>query len=820
MPRAALAALCLGAAAPAGVAATPTHQSVAPGGPGTVAYWSLGRKDGVGSAYGATSTVWYTLAGGTLTEVFYPTTDTPDVTSLSFIVTDGRTFADQGAAGAACLTTHPDPRSEQYAITCQGRRHPYQLTATYLSDPLRPTVLIHIRLAAPAHAAPLSLYVRYDAALNGNGTNDSGQVAGSALLAHDDQGHYGPVASALIANPALAGATTGYAGAGDDAAVSFRTRFTAGPRYMQAGPGNIVQGAYVPLRANGEADLALGFGGAETAALSTARASLSQPFARTAAAFIAGWHGYAARLTQPDPRFSLVQRDQYSAAALALKASEDKRYPGALVASLSTPWGPSVPANQNSGQGYHRVWARDLYEMATGFIADGDRATARDIIHYMLNTLEGPDGSVPQNSLVDGTPVDSGIQMDEIALPLILAWSLGVDDQASYTTRLRSFADYLVRHGPITNQERWEEDGGYSPSTIAAEIAGLACAAAIAGKNGDASRALVYQAVADEWQRSVKSWTVTATGRLARHPYFIRLDDNLDPNDGAPLSIAGGGAVDERMVVDAGFLELIRLGLLSPTDRDVLASLAVIDATIRVNTVDGPAWYRYNHDTYGDAANGAPWNQPASQGLGHPWPVFDGERAEYELSLGHAATARSYLEVMRRFASPTGLIPEQVWERAPVAASPAGTDPLTASIAMAPGQADGSATPLNWALGQYIRLAADLQSGAMLDEPSITRARYVTHAVGHALLRVTSPAADLTGHGPRQLTIAGKAAPGSRLVVLAAGNIGALAYDLTVAADGSFSRAIALPQAYAVRVSIGAQDGSGRTALVVRKVLG
>jgi len=175
---------------------------------------------------------------------------------------------------------------------------------------------------------------------------------------------------------------------------------------------------------------------------------------------------------------------------------------------------------------------------------------------------------------------------------------------------------------------------------------------------------------------------------------------------------------------------------------------------------------------------------------------------------------------MRRFASPTGLIPEQVWERAPVAASPAGTDPLTASIAMAPGQADGSATPLNWALGQYIRLAADLQSGAMLDEPSITRARYVTHAVGHALLRVTSPAADLTGHGPRQLTIAGKAAPGSRLVVLAAGNIGALAYDLTVAADGSFSRAIALPQAYAVRVSIGAQDGSGRTALVVRKVLG
>ena len=800
-------------------AANAPRTSAAPGGPGAAAYWGLGRKDGVGSAYGTASNVWYTLAGGSLTEVFYPTTDTPDVTSLFFVVTDRRTFADRQAVDSTCVTTHPDPRSEHYVITCDGRRHPYRLVTAYLSDPLRPTALIHLRLIQSAGRAPLTVYVRYDAALNGNGINDTGRVAGPALLAHDNQGHYGPVASALIATPPLQEGTTGYASTASDPLIPLSAHFTPGPRYAGAGPGNIVQGAYLSLRKDGTADLGLGFGPSEAAALHTASLSLATPFARIASTFTAAWHHYAAGLTQPDARFTAAEHAQYFDAILALKASEDKRFPGALVASLSTPWGQSVPANQNSGQGYHRVWARDLYEMATGFIAAGDLATARGIVRYMLDTLEGQDGSMPQNSLVDGTPVDGGIQMDEIAYPLILALSLGVDDPATYASHIRLLADYLVRHGPITNQERWEEDGGYSPSTIAAEIAGVLAAGVIAQRDGDPARALVYRAVADDWQRQVKSWTVTTTGPLSRHPYFMRIDDNQDPNDGDSLAIAGGPTLDERSVVDEGFLELVRLGSLEPSDRDVVNSLGVIDSTIRVNTVNGPAWYRYNHDTYGDASSGVPWDQTAGQGLGHPWPVFDGERGEYELSRGNADQARSYLEVMRRFASPTGLIPEQIWEGRPVAASAPGGSPSAASIGMTPGQADGSATPLNWALAQYIRLLADIQSGILLDQPAIVHARYVTHPVNQARLAVTAPAGDLTGHGVRTLRITGRAAPGARVVVLASGNFGASAHALAVAANGVFRGTITLPAAYAVRLSIAAQDATGNTALVVRKVL-
>ncbi len=282
--RTALMLLCLGAGAPGAARAGVALSVAAPGSPGVTPYWAIGRKDGVGSAFGTASNVWYTLAAGQMTEVFYPTTDTPDVTSLSFIVTDGKTFADRQAVDTPCVTSHPDPRSEQYVVTCDDRLHLYTLTTTYLSDPRRPTVLIHLRLSRPAGAhVPLRVYVRYDPALNGNGTHDSGRVAGSVLLAHDDTGHYGPVASALLGSPPLVAGTTGYAGTASDPALSFRANYVSGAAYASAGPGNIVQGAYLGLRKDGTADLGLGFAASEAVAARTAGAGLSQPFGATEA---------------------------------------------------------------------------------------------------------------------------------------------------------------------------------------------------------------------------------------------------------------------------------------------------------------------------------------------------------------------------------------------------------------------------------------------------------------------------------------------------------------------------------------------------------
>ena len=211
----------------------------------------------------------------------------------------------------------------------------------------------------------------------------------------------------------------------------------------------------------------------------------------------------------------------------------------------------------------------------------------------------------------------------------------------------------------------------------------------VAAGAGDAARAVVYRAVADDWQRHVKDWTVTNTGPLSHHPYFIRLDDNLDPNDGAVLNVSNSGAYDERQIVDAGFLELVRLGELAPSDRAVTESLPVIDAALRETTPNGVGWHRYNHDTYGDRPDGGPWTG-SSAGRGGLWPVFDGERGEYDLALGDRAQAFALLDTMRRFAGPTGLIPEQIWNGPALPASPTGTDPQDAHGALAPGQAGES----------------------------------------------------------------------------------------------------------------------------------
>jgi glucoamylase len=766
-----------------------------------------------------------------LSEVFYPTTDTPAAISLQFVVTDGRTFADQIGSQTACVTTRPDDLSLYYVLQCQSMAHGYTLTEGYLSDPARPTLLLSLRLApAPGkRLATYRLYLRYNPALNGNAVQETGRTAGSALLAGNPTGHYGPVASALLARPALQDGTTGFAGTASDPFTPLTTRYKAGIQYAAAGPGNIVQGALVPLQSDGAAELALGFGPTEAAARRTASATLATPYARIAAAFAAGWHQYAASLLRPDSRFTPAQRHQFYAAALTLKASEDKRYPGAIVASLSVPWGQIVPATQGSlpqdqppagnggsGQGYHKVWVRDLYEMASGLAAAGDLATARDIAHYMLATQELMTGGVPQNTLVDGTVVQTGQQMDEVAYPLILAWSLGLDDRATYLQSLRPLADYLARHGPATGQERWEENAGYSPSTIAAEIAGLAVAGAIASRDGDPARAQAYRAIADDWQRNVKRWTVTTSGPLAHQPYFIRIDDDLNPNDGGPIAIAGGPSRDERQVVDAGFLELVRLGVLPPTDPAVVASLAVIDRTIRAQTPDGPVWYRYNFDNYGDSSAGAPWSD-TQPGTGHPWPVLDGERAEYDLSRGNPGLALAYLEIMRRAASPTGLIPEQIWERPALPAMPGGV-PATASIGFTPGHADGSARPLNWALGQYIRLVADLQAGAILEQPAPLTSRYITHPVRQAALSVLEPAGDLANHTGLTLPIAGKVAPGARVVIFAQGGIGGATVLPPVGQDGSFRLTITLPNIFLSKIWITAQDRNGNTAAVLRVI--
>jgi glucan 1,4-alpha-glucosidase len=699
----------------------PTPPSgAAPGAPGGHSTWTTGAKDGLGTATTTASKVWHTLSQGALTEVYYPTVDVANVQDLQLIVTDGSTFTDLERDATTHQIVLLDPQSLTYEQVDTAKSGKYVITKTYVDDPARPTVLMSIRVKA-LDGGTYTPYVLYNPSLANSGMGDSGDAVGQSLVAHD-----GSVASALVAQPAFTKVSSGFSGVSDgltDLATDQHLDWT----YKTAASGNLVQIGQLPDTSNGkpsDSTVALGFGSSETNALGTATASLRLPFAATRDAYTTGWHDYLASVNAPPASVSgsAALTTQYNVGVMTLKAHEDKTYRGANIASLTIPWGQAVNADTAGVGGYHLVWARDLYQVATAQIAAGDSAAANRSLDYLFTVQQKPDGSFPQNSRLDGTPYWGGLQLDEVAFPIVLAQMLGRTGSADWT-HVKKAADFIVGHGPATPQERWEEEGGYSPSTIAAEIAGLVSAASIATANGDAGSAALYTGVADDWQRHVVDWTFTTTGPLGDGRYFERIDDNGNPNDGHTLDINnGGGSYDERGIVDAGFLDLVRLGVVAPNDAHVAASLPEVDSALKVSTPNGDYWYRYNHDGYGEKTDGSPYD---GTGVGRLWPLLSGERGEYVLANG--GSAASYLQSMANAANAGYMIPEQVWDQ-------------PSAYGFTTGEGTGSATPLAWSMAVFVRLAQSLAAGHNVETPTVVAARYAGGplAAGPALT-VTSP---------------------------------------------------------------------------------
>jgi glucan 1,4-alpha-glucosidase len=567
--------------------------------------------------------------------------------------------------------------------------------------------------------------------------------------------------------------------------------------------------------------------------VATAGAALRGGFGRALVRYAAGWVGYDAGLVPPPARFpgldAATARELarvYYLSANVLKASEDKTFPGAVVASLASPWGQAVSAgdpNNTYFGSYREVFARDLYETFTGLLLDGDRATARDTVRFLFERQQLADGSMPRNSLVNGklAPDSFGVQLDEVTYPILMATQAGLTDRAFYRDHIKRAADFAISHGPSFGSERWEEQGGFSPSTIAAEIAGLVAAADIAQANGDRASARVYRGVADDFQRSVKGWTVTSNGPKSPDPYFIRLSKTGDPNAAITYNVGNGGpTLDQRAVIDAGFLELPRLGILGADDPDVARSLAVVDADIRRDTASGPGWHRYTGDGYGDRdSDGRPW-APTGQGTGHLWPVLAGERAEHHIALGDRAAAAGLADAMRRFASGFGLIPEQGWENPDLAPSPFGTPPEEASIGFVNGKPVGSASPLTWSAAQYVRLVRNLAAGRLLEQPTSTTRRYVTNRQQATTLTVAEPP-DRTPVSASPVTVRGTSTPGNTVDVSATNtdaNSANTVVTTTAAADGSW--AVQVPvQGGTIVLDVVATSPKGATAHVQRTVV-
>ena len=683
------------------------------GGPGMEPRWTSSVKDAVGTAYAASSRIWFTCSHGILNEVYHPTIDRAQVRDMEFLVTDGETFVHEEKRDLISTFEyiHPEALGARYVSRDPEGR--YSLVKEIVCDPHHSVVVQRVQLQGHEELLPrLKIYALLAPHLDGGGAGNSARAvdfAGrKALMAWK-----GNMSLAMGASCGFSRVSCGFVGASDgwrDLVDNFRMDWEFG----SALDGNIAVMGEVDLKGvDGTYEFTLAFGigeGHHTAAQKT-MGSLAMPYEEHRSRFITQWKRAA------NPEWLAVKACDAGrlmrVSHNVLLAHEDKTYSGAFVASASIPWG-QVKGDDDLG-GYHLVWTRDMVQTATALLACGRAETARRALVYLACTQQ-PNGGFAQNFWIDGTPYWKGEQLDEVAFPLILAWrlwkanSLGELEIFAFVERA---AGYLVQHAPITQQERWEEAAGYSPSTLAAVIAGLICAAEMMRAHESMELAVYLEEFADWIEHHLEDWTVTNNGVLhapvRRHYMRIR-----PPESGEAYACESCGTesirlanrppgtqyeFEAREIVDAGFLELVRYGVRRADDPLIVDSLKVVDSVLKRDLPQGPGWLRYNWDGYGQRADGGPFQ---GSGQGRVWPLLSGERAHYELAAGKDISG--LIKTYEAFATGGQMMPEQVWDEA---------DRPDCSLRL--GQPAGSAVPLVWAHAEYLKLLRSALDGKVFD---------------------------------------------------------------------------------------------------------
>jgi glucoamylase len=690
----------------------PRGDRVAFGGPGMEPRWSHSNKDGVGTAYSADSRLWYTLWRGIVTEVYFPRIDRPQVRDLEFLLTDGETFFHEEKRHLRSVTKRPTAHALGYRVTSDDPEGRYRIHKSVIGDPHLPCLLVNTRLEVrrPELDGRMRLFALAAPHLDVGGWGNNAavyDVLGQPVLVAERNG----VALALASSLPFVRGSVGYVGTSDGWTDLSHHR-TLSWEFDRAPNGNVALTGEVPLRGRTEFTLGLALGDSVPAAITAVFQSLSTPFEVHQRRFVEQW----SRPAMHELPLGKVSHDRgrlYRASRSILLAHEDKEYPGAFIASLSIPWGASK-SDEESG-GYHLVWTRDLVHAATALLATGAQEASLRALVY-LATRQRPDGGFPQNFWLDGQPYWQGVQLDEVALPILLARQLhAVHGLEAFDPQPmgRRAARFLIEHGPVTAEDRWEELGGYSPSTLATSIAALTIAGDFAERRGNVSTARFIHEFADFLESHIEPWTVTTRGTLVsgipRHYVRIRPAsvDDPDPDEGPDLgsirlpNLPPGSrdVYPASEIVDGGFLDLVRYGIRRPDDPLITDSVTVMDAVLRVNTPLGPVWRRYNHDGYGQRDDGGPY---ARWGVGRAWPLLTGERGLYELALGR--DPGPYLRAMERFATSTGLLTEQVWD--------AEDKP---SLHLELGRPTEAAMPLVWAHAEYVTLLRSAADGKVFD---------------------------------------------------------------------------------------------------------
>jgi glucoamylase len=692
------------------------------GQPGMEPRWARGDKEGVGTAYSAASRIWFTLWNGVVTEVYYPTVDKPQLRDLQLLITDGRTFFHEEKRNLKSKTERISPKILGYKITNSDPENRYQIVKEIITNPHQPCVMQRVRLRGePKFLAGLKFYALCAPHLEVGGMGNNGYVmdiAGRQILVAEKNERW----MALASNIPFSKLSVGYVGE-SDGWTDLNFNYKMDWEFDLAPDGNIALTGELALGGKDEFLLGLALGDSLHNAITTLFQSLDAPFDEEFIRFDEQW-GRPFKHALPLEKVSTDKGKLFHGSYSLLLAHEDKTYPGAFIASLAIPWGESK-GDEDQG-GYHLVWTRDMVNSATGLLAAGNKETPiRALIYLAVSQLD--DGGFAQNFWIDGERYFRAVQLDEIAFPIILAWRLLGEDA------LRGFDPYpmvlkaagcLTRYGPATQQERWEEASGYSPSTLASNIAALICAASFARLRGDETTALYLEEYADFLACHIESWTVTTEGTLVPgidehfiriHPLDIR-DSHPDenPNNGM-LTIANQPpghpwSFPAKEIVDAGFLELVRYGIRPADDPIIVNSLRVVDAVLKIDTPYGPCWHRYNHDGYGQRHDGGPYE---TYGKGRAWPLLVGERAHYELAAGH--DVKQLVKGIEGFASATRLLPEQVWDEADLPAKH-----------MYLGHPTGSAMPLMWAHAEYIKLLRSIHDGKVFDFIPAVAERYIS----------------------------------------------------------------------------------------------
>jgi glucoamylase len=659
------------------------------------------------------------VAEGILTEAYYPTIDQPQMGDFQFLVTDGLTrLSEQKRDTLSEVRYHP--RKASVEVRGVDRLGWYSFEQRIVTDPSSPVIRIQtvFRPARPG----LRIYLLYKPAHQNTGADDQAWATSSALLSEGRPSTisppfpvrpFTPTATAVVARPGFLRTSAGYVGA-SDGWQDLQKNFKLSALHPSAGPGNVALVGELNLPELREIttrtpapllplvfEVALGFGNDLVTAEQSARRSLEgRSFDQVRNHYDQGWERWLTSL-KPAGRGIWEKSESARLSTLMIKMHEDKTSPGAIIASLSK---PGIPDGVKAGEalgGYHLVWPRDLYHAATGLLAAGDTITPLSVIQFLARTQK-EDGSWHQNLWTDGSPYWTGLQMDEIAFPILLVEQLvkhgvlraNLLDEATQTL-VQKAAHFLMKNGPKTHQDRWEEVGGYVPSTLASEIAALRAASRLLASSPKWDPQ--WRETAEQWNRQVEEWTLVQSSTLGRN-YYLRVSPTGRPNEREVLDLANGaGRALAFSIIDGGFIELVRLGVREAYDTRIQSTLRIyedsglLDIASETDALTGARSYRrYNRDFYGPNR------------VGGYWPLLAGERGHLAIAEGNFERAQAQLALLESQALPSGMIPEQ-----------------TQSIASPADAGLGVACPLVWAHAEALRLRRSLKDGELFDQPRV-----------------------------------------------------------------------------------------------------